>query len=160
MVVHACIDFNSARGFPITSKVNGALGEVTTTDSLTFLRRWEELGGGISRTLLVIRGEGLVSEIRRYCKQFTLAVNLFYLAKGSSRIQVEWYYAIFCDISLLPFPNFYCRRAVSKRSVPAIDCLLPLLLDWYSISSVFGNSTWQIPSGGTARHIILTRLSS
>ena len=39
MVVHACIDFISAGGFPIPSKVNGALGEVTTTDSLTFLRR-------------------------------------------------------------------------------------------------------------------------
>ena len=63
MVVHACIDFNSARGFPITSKVNGALGEVTTTDSLTFFEAVRGIrGGGLSRTLLVIREEGLVSE--------------------------------------------------------------------------------------------------
>lgn len=46
MVVHACIDFNSARGFPITSKVNGALGEVTTTDSLTFLEAVRGVEGG------------------------------------------------------------------------------------------------------------------
>ena len=46
MVVHACIDFNSARGFPITSKVNGALGEGTTAEALTFLGAVRGIGGG------------------------------------------------------------------------------------------------------------------
>ena len=51
MVVHACIDFISERGFPITSKVNGALGEVTTTDSLTFFEAVRGVGGGIIEDL-------------------------------------------------------------------------------------------------------------
>ena len=50
MVVRACIDFNSARGFPITSKMNGAFGEVTTTDSLTIFELRRGAGGGYRGT--------------------------------------------------------------------------------------------------------------